>query len=43
MDAIPGWFAVGFPLSVSLWGIAILLDVIAGTIERGGRGNRGAL
>jgi hypothetical protein len=34
MNAVPGWFAVGFPLSISLWGIAILLEVIAGTIEQ---------
>jgi hypothetical protein len=34
MSILHGWFAVGFPLSVSLWGIAILLDVVAGTIER---------
>jgi hypothetical protein len=33
MDGIPGWFTVGFPLSISLWGVAILLEVVAGTIE----------
>jgi hypothetical protein len=40
MAALPGWIAVGFPLSISLLGLALLLNIIACTLEHEQKGNR---
>jgi hypothetical protein len=37
MTSLPGWIAVGFPLSISLLGLAILIHIIACTLEQKGK------